>query len=172
MKAISKALVMMAILSTASFSQAAEGDVETKTITQKTGNSLILQIGQCHLVPQTDYNGQTYLETVVQYSVCEEFVTFEADVVDKGWWKTETTNVRNQRNATQISTKSLTNSNYMSQTDLGSGTTDPSVRALEKIGSAALDSVRLLNECNIRREALVMQARVQTSASLRQACGI
>lgn len=171
MKAFSKALVMMAVLSTACLAQAKEGDVSTQTITQKTGNKIILQIGQCHLSPQTDYNGQPYIESVLQYSVCEESVTYEADIVDKGWWQTETTNVRNQRNSVSVSTKSITNSNQFNSTNLNSGTSDQLTRALERVGSAALDSTRLLNECNIQREALVMQANNQNNVALKQACG-
>lgn len=166
MKAVS---LMVAILSTACLAKAAEGDVTTRTFTKATGNSVILEIGECRMMPQTDFDGKPYIEIELQYAVCEELVTYDADVVDKGWWQTEVTNVRNQRSSTETRIRTFSRSNQFNTTKI-SNTGDALADALGKVGSVAIDSTRLLNECNAKKEALAMSTRVQNSALLR-ACG-
>lgn len=173
MKAFSKALVMMAVLTSACLAQAAEGDVKTVPVEKLTGNTLIKSVGTCHVLPKRDYEGKPYIESTVQYTVCEEVVRYTADIVDKGWWKTEEQNVRNVVNSARIVTKSISNSNQFNATNLNSGSQDALTRAVENLGAATLDSMSLKAECETQREALIMQYQNQNrNTALGQACGL
>lgn len=170
MKSVTQFLVASALAFSATMAHAAKGDVEVKTITKSTGNQLVLEVGECRLLPQTDQSGSTYFEVEVKYAVCEEYVTYEVDETDLGWWQYEQSNPRNQRVSVKTSIESFSESNYMRKTNLGVDSQDDMTNILVDLGSAGIDGVKLMANCEAQRKGLLMQARTQNQA-LAQACG-
>ncbi|MNL11555.1 hypothetical protein D3C87_1323950 [compost metagenome] len=175
---MAKSMVMMAVLSAACFAHAKKGDVEVKTFTEKTGNTVILEVGDCQSASGLDGNtGNMTVSVSLPYVVCAEVRSYEADVTDKGWFsKDEKSAPRNEQigvvttietfrkdNSTDIALRNLNN-------QLNNQGTTNSGDFLGNMASTAMDVSRLSQECKLKKESLLMKAR-QNSPALLAACG-
>lgn len=162
MKSLTRFFIMSLTLAT-SLAHAGNGDRSVETLTELTDNSAILEIGTCTVVPRPDVNGQTYLTVELQYAVCEQYVTYEVDVLEKRFWQKEYSNPRNHRTANKVSIKSYSNSNRFTRS------TDEN----KSLGTLVLESMveraRLLTDCESKKEELEMAAR-QNSAEFVRSC--
>lgn len=152
MKSLTKSFIMSLTLAT-SLAHAGNGDRSVETQTQLTDNSAILEIGNCNLVPKSDFDGQAYLTVELQYAVCEQYVTYEVDVLEKRFWQKEYSNPRNHRTSNKVAVRSYSNSNQFTQSS--DQNKDLGTVMLESM----VDSARLLQECESKKQGLEMAAR-------------
>jgi hypothetical protein len=175
---MTKSMVMMAVLSAACFAHARKGDVEVKTFTEKTGNSVILEVGNCQSSSSLDANtGNMTVNVQLPYTICSEVRSYEADVTDKGWFsKNEISAPRNEQigvvtsveifskdNGTDIALRNL-------NSQLNNQGTSNTIDILGNMATTAMDVSRLSQECNLKKESLLMKAR-QNSPALLATCG-
>jgi len=162
MKSLTRSFIISLTLAT-SLAHAGNGDRSVETLTQLTENSAILEIGDCMVVPRAGIHGQPYLTVELQYAVCEQYVTYEVDVLKKRFWQKEYSNPRNHRTLNKVSIKSYSNSNQFTQSsdeNKGLGTV-----VLETM----VDRVRLVADCESKKQELEMAAR-QNSPEFVSSC--
>lgn len=165
---IAKTMTMMAVLSVACLAQAKKGDVTTQTFTEKTGNSVVLEVGDCQVNQAIEpVSGQLTTSVELPYVICEELRSYDADVTDNGWFKSNTiSNQRNVQSGTVTDVKTFHRDNSANVLLNSNSKGNVLIDAFQN----GVDSVSLIKQCELEKKKLEMKARANNSA-LVQACG-